>query len=136
MSSLNNVTLIGHLGKDPEIRTMQNGERVAQFPAATSERWKDKQTGEQKERTEWHRIVIFDQNLVKLAEKHLNKGSKAYIEGQLATRKWTDNNGIERYTTEIILRAYHGKIVLLDSKNDEGQNHTQTSNYLDDEIPF
>jgi single-strand DNA-binding protein len=112
--SLNKVTLIGNLGKDPEIRTFQNGDRVASFSIATSENWKDKQTGEKKERTEWHRISILNQSLVGVVEKYVKKGTKLYLEGQLETRKWTDKDGQEKYSTEVVLRPYRGELLMLD----------------------
>ena len=115
---LNKVTLIGHLGKNPEIRTFQNGGRAANFSLATSESWKDKDTGEKKERTEWHYITIFSDGLVTVAEKYLKKGSKVYLEGRLETRKFKDREGIERYITEIALRPYSGELLLLDRKDD------------------
>jgi single-strand DNA-binding protein len=108
--------LIGNLGRDPEIRTFQNGGRVASFSMATSKSWKDKSTGERKEKTEWHRISILNENLVGIAERHLKKGAKIYIEGQLETRKWTDQEGKERYSTEVVLRPFHGELTMLDSK--------------------
>ena len=116
--SINKATVIGYLGKDPEIRTFQNGGRAANFSIATSESWKDKESGERKERTEWHRVSILSDGLVTVAEKYLAKGSKVYVEGRLETRKWTDREGIERYTTEIVLRPYSGELVLLDRKDD------------------
>lgn len=118
MASVNKVILVGNLGKDPEVRSMQSGDRVASFPIATSERWKDKATGERKEKTEWHKVTIFDERLVEIAEKYLRKGSKVYLEGQLQTRKWTDQNGQERYTTEIVLQRFRGDLTLLDAKPD------------------
>jgi len=118
MASVNKVILVGNLGKDPEVRSMQSGDRVASFPIATSERWKDKATGERKEKTEWHKVTIFDERLVEIAEKYLRKGSKVYLEGQLQTRKWTDQNGQERYTTEIVLQRFRGDLTLLDAKHD------------------
>ena len=114
--SVNKVILVGNLGKDPEVRSMQSGDRVASFPVATSERWKDKASGERKEKTEWHKVAIFDERLVDIAEKYLRKGSKVYLEGQLQTRKWTDQSGQERYTTEVVLRPYRGELTLLDSR--------------------
>jgi single-strand DNA-binding protein len=117
--SLNKATLIGNLGKDPEIRTFQNGGRAASFSIATSESWKDKDSGERKERTEWHRISILSEGLVTLAEKYLKKGSKVYIEGRLETRKWTDKDGQEKYTTEIVLRPYSGELLMLDGRKGE-----------------
>jgi len=113
-SSLNKVMLIGNLGQDPEIRAFQSGGRVASFSLATSESWKDKTSGEKKEKTEWHRIAVFSEPLVVLCERYLKKGSKVYIEGQLETRKWQDKAGQERQTTEIVLRPYAGEITLLD----------------------
>lgn len=118
MASVNKVILVGNLGKDPEVRSMQSGDRVASFPIATSERWKDKATGERKEKTEWHKVTIFDERLVEIAEKYLRKGSKVYLEGQLQTRKWNDQNGQERYTTEIVLQRFRGDLTLLDTKSD------------------
>lgn len=118
MASVNKVILVGNLGKEPEVRSMQSGDRVASFPIATSERWKDKATGERKEKTEWHKVTIFDERLVEITEKYLRKGSKVYLEGQLQTRKWTDQNGQERYTTEIVLQRFRGDLTLLDTKSD------------------
>jgi single-strand DNA-binding protein len=117
--SVNKVTLIGNLGKDPDIRTFQNGGRAANFSVATSESWKDKETGDRKERTEWHRISILSDGLVGIVEKYLKKGSRVYIEGRLETRKWTDQDGQERYTTEVVLRPYSGDLILLDARKDE-----------------
>jgi single-strand DNA-binding protein len=116
--TLNKVELIGHLGKDPEIRSFQNGGKAASFTIATSESWKDKASGDRKERTEWHRISILNEGLVTVAEKYLAKGSKVYIEGKLETRKWTDKDGQERYTTEIVLRPYAGELILLDARDE------------------
>ena len=113
--SVNKVIIIGNLGRDPEIRTFQNGGKVCNLAIATSESWKDKQSGERKERTEWHRISIFNEGLVRIAEQYLKKGSKVYIEGQLETRKWTDQQGVEKYTTEIALRPFRGELTMLDS---------------------
>lgn len=110
---LNQVTLIGHLGADPEIHRTQDGRAIATFSVATSERWTDKGSGEKKERTEWHRIVIFSEGLAGVAEKYLSKGHRVYLQGQLQTRKWTDQKEIERYTTEVVLRGYDAKLVLL-----------------------
>lgn len=118
MASVNKVILVGNLGKDPEVKSMQSGDRVASFPVATSERWKDKATGERKEKTEWHKVTIFDERLVEIAEKYLRKGSKVYLEGHLQTRKWNDQNGQERYTTEIVLQRFRGDLTLLDAKHD------------------
>ena len=113
--SVNKVIIIGNLGRDPEIRTFQNGGKVCNLAIATSESWKDKQSGERKERTEWHRISIFNEGLVRIAEQYLRKGSKVYIEGQLETRKWTDQQGVEKYATEIALRPFRGELTMLDS---------------------
>ncbi len=118
MSSLNKVILIGKLGKDPEIRTMSNGNRVATFSVATSESWKDKNTGEKKEKTEWSRVVVFNDRLVGTVERFLTKGSKIYLEGQLQTRKWTSDDGKENQTTEVVLQQYRGEILLLDGKKE------------------
>ncbi|HPI62941.1 MAG TPA: single-stranded DNA-binding protein, partial [Alphaproteobacteria bacterium] len=128
--SVNKVILVGNLGKDPEVRSMQSGDRVASFPVATSERWKDKASGERKEKTEWHKVAIFDERLVDIAEKYLRKGSKVYLEGQLQTRKWTDQSGQERYTTEVVLQRFRGDLTLLDSKSDgssEGQDYERSA---------
>lgn len=114
--SLNKVMLIGNLGKDPDVRTMQSGGRVCNLTVATSEYWKDKQSGERREKTEWHRVVIFNDALVGIAEQYLRKGSKVYLEGQLETRKWEDQSGQERYTTEVVLRPYKGELNMLDSR--------------------
>ena len=116
--TLNKVELIGHLGKDPEIRSFQNGGKAASFTIATSESWKDKASGDRKERTEWHRISILNEGLVTVAEKYLRKGSKVYIEGKLETRKWTDKDEQERYMTEIVLRPYAGELILLDAREE------------------
>ena len=115
--SVNKVILVGNLGRDPEIRTMQNGARVANLSLATGESWKDKATGERRERTEWHRVVIFNDGLVNIAERYLKKGSKVYLEGQLQTRKWQDQSGKDNYSTEVILRGYDAKLVMLDGRS-------------------
>ena len=114
--SVNKVILIGNLGRDPEVRFTQDGTKIVNFSLATSDRWKDKQTGEQKEKTEWHRIVIFNEHLADIAEKYLKKGSKVYVEGQLQTRKWTGNDGNERYTTEVALQRFRGELTMLDTR--------------------
>ena len=124
-SSLNRVQLIGNLGRDPELRSKQDGSNVATFNLATSESWKDKHTGERMERVEWHKIVIFNERLCDLAEKYLKKGSKIFVEGQLKTRKWTDNNGVERYVTEIHLTQFNGTLIFLDSKRDAEDRTTR-----------
>ena len=114
--SVNKVILLGFLGADPEIRVMNSGDKIANLRLATSESWRDKSSGERKEKTEWHRVVIFNEGLAKVAEDYLRKGSKVYIEGQLQTRKWTDQSGAEKYSTEIVLQKYRGELTLLDSK--------------------
>lgn len=113
--SVNKVTLLGHLGNDPEVRTMQNGSKVVNLSLATSESWKDKNTGEKRERTEWHRVVIFAEGLARVAEQYLRKGSKVYLEGQLQTRKWQDQSGADKYSTEIVLQGFNSSLVLLDN---------------------
>ncbi|HEX2114367.1 MAG TPA: single-stranded DNA-binding protein [Alphaproteobacteria bacterium] len=118
--SVNKVILVGNLGRDPEIRSFQNGGRVANLSVATSENWKDRATGERKEKTEWHRVAIFNDRLVEVVEKYLKKGSKVYIEGQLETRKWTDQSGQERYTTEVVLRQFRGELTMLDGRGSAG----------------
>jgi single-strand DNA-binding protein len=115
--SLNKVLLIGRLGNDPEIKQMQNGKSVARLSVATSESWKDKNTGERKEKTEWHRVVIFNEGLVNVVQKYLKKGAQVYIEGQLNTNKYTDNNGQEKYSTQIVLQGYSSSLTMLDGKN-------------------
>src|SRR5215467_13475959 len=112
--SVNKVILVGNLGRDPEIRSTQDGMRIANLAVATSESWRDRVSGERKERTEWHRVVIFNERLAEVAEKYLRKGSKIYVEGALQTRKWTDNSGQERYTTEIVLQRFRGELMMLD----------------------
>ena len=116
--SVNKVILIGNLGKDPEVRTMNSGDKVASFTMATSETWRDRTSGERKERTEWHRVSIFNDNLVKVAESYLKKGSKVYVEGSLQTRKYTDNQGQEKYATEIVLQKFRGELTMLDGRSD------------------
>ena len=154
--SVNKVILVGNLGRDPEIRTLNSGDRVANLRIATSEQWRDKATGERKEKTEWHRVVIFNENLVKVAENYLRKGSKVYIEGSLQTRKY-EQNGVEKYSTEIVLQKFRGELTMLDGRGGDeagGGNYgggfgsssgprTQGSGPredfsadLDDEIPF
>ena len=114
--SVNKVILIGNLGKDPEVRRLNSGDQVVSFSLATSETWRDKNSGERKERTEWHNIVIFNENLGKVAEQYCKKGSKVYIEGQLQSRKWQDQSGNDRYTTEVVLQRFRGELQLLDSR--------------------
>jgi single-strand DNA-binding protein len=118
--SVNKVILIGNLGKDPEIRTLNSGDRVANLTIATSEQWRDKMTGERKEKTEWHRVVIFNDNLAKIAEQYLRKGSSVYIEGSLQTRKWTDQSGVEKYSTEVVLQKFRGELTLLGGRGEGG----------------
>lgn len=118
--SVNKVILVGNLGRDPEIRSMQSGEEIAQLSVATSETWRDKASGERKERTEWHRVVIFNENLVKVAKSYLKKGSKIYVEGSLQTRKWTDKDGAEKYSTEVVLQRFRGELTMLDGRDGGG----------------
>ena len=118
--SVNKVILIGNLGRDPESRTMNDGSPVVNLTVATSENWKDRNTGERRERTEWHRVVIFNEALAKVAQNYLRKGSKVYLEGQLQTRKWTDQQGMEKYTTEVVLQRYRGELTMLDSRGGDG----------------
>jgi single-strand DNA-binding protein len=118
--SVNKVILVGNLGRDPEIRSTQDGMRIANLAIATSETWRDKMSGERKERTEWHRVVIFNERLAEIAEKYLRKGAKIYVEGALQTRKWTDNSGQERYTTEVVLQRFRGELTMLDGARGAG----------------
>ena len=150
--SVNKVILVGNLGRDPETRNTQSGGKIVNLTVATSESWNDKGSGDRKERTEWHRVVIFNERLADVAERFLRKGRKVYVEGQLQTRKWTDQSGQERYSTEIVLDRFRGELTLLDNNRDgdEGQNNRpapqrqqsrQSSGWdsprdLDDEIPF
>lgn len=133
--SVNKVILIGNLGRDPEVRSTQDGAKIVQLSLATSESWKDRATGERRERAEWHRVVIFNERLADVAEQYLRKGSKVYVEGQLQTRKWQDKDGQDRYTTEIVLNKFRGELTMLDGHSDR-QESTQSSADLDDEIPF
>lgn len=116
--SVNKVILIGNLGADPEVRSFQNGGQVCNLSVATSETWKDRNSGERKERTEWHRVAIFSEPLVRVAQQYLRKGSKVYLEGQLETRKWQDQSGQDRYTTEVVLRPYRSELTMLDGRSD------------------
>jgi single-strand DNA-binding protein len=144
--SVNKVILVGNLGRDPEVRRMTSGEPIVNLSVATSESWRDKNSGERKEKTEWHRVVIFNENLAKVAEQYLRKGSKVYLEGQLATRKWTDKDGQEKYSTEVVLNRFRGELVMLDSRGEgggaarvSGASDTPASfdrSEMDDEIPF
>lgn len=154
MSGVNKIILVGHLGRDPEVRRTQDGKPVVTFSIATSESWKDKTTGERREATEWHRVVIFNENLCHVAEQFLKKGSKVYIEGAQKTRKWQAQDGGDRYTTEVVIAAFRGQIVLLDrAENGGGDNDRRVlgdvrppmgnapqtpslQDELDDDIPF
>lgn len=141
---INKVTLLGNIGQDPEIRTTQGGKELASFSLATSETWKDKTSGEKKTKSEWHKVVIFNDNLVNLVKNYTQKGSKIYLEGKLQTRDWQDKDGNKKYTTEIILNGFESKIVLLDNKDDNKPKMGESDNKafkeaeasLDDEIPF
>ena len=119
--SVNKVILVGNLGRDPDIRSMQDGNKVVNLSVATSESWRDRSSGERKEKTEWHRVVIFNENLAKVAEQYLRKGSKIYVEGQLQTRKWTDQSGQEKYSTEVVLQRFRGELQMLDGRKDGGR---------------
>ncbi|MDR1233901.1 MAG: single-stranded DNA-binding protein [Holosporales bacterium] len=139
--SLNKVILIGNLGKDPDVRFMPDGSKVTSFSLATSDVWKDKVTGERKDKTEWHRISIFNEKLVEIVEKYVRKSTKLYIEGQLQTRKWTDQSGNDRFTTEVVLGKFRGELVILDSKRNDGEadgrvDASPADIPVDDEIPF
>lgn len=149
--SVNKVILVGNLGKDPEVRRMTSGEPVVNLSIATSESWRDKASGERKEKTEWHRVVIFNKNLAEVAEKYLKKGSKVYVEGQLQTRKWTDKDGAEKYSTEVVLQNFRGELTMLDGRSGgegggggsfgggRGASESAPSfarDEMDDEIPF
>ena len=154
MGSLNKTTILGHLGSDPDVRTTSTGALVVTLSVATSENWTDKQTGEKRQRTEWHRVVVFNQGLAKIARDYLRKGAQVYLEGQLQTRKWTTDDGMDRYTTEVTLQAYRGVLTMLgaaankddvDDANEDESTDTTTGAYvngsgagtdLDDEIPF
>jgi single-strand DNA-binding protein len=144
--SVNKVILIGNLGRDPEMRSTQDGARIATLNLATSETWRDRTSGERKERTEWHRVVVFNERLSEVAAKYLHKGSKVYIEGALQTRKWTDNAGQDHYTTEVVLQRFRGELTMLDGARGEASGLEDTRNSpatagklrdeLDDDIPF
>lgn len=137
---LNKVMLIGNVGRDPEIRSMQSGGRVCNLSIATSEHWTDKSSGERKEKTEWHRVVIFDDRLVDVCQKYVTKGRKVYVEGALQTRKWTDQQGTEKYATEIVLQKFRGEVRLLDKAGDDAAPPPSTEKgrggEQDDDIPF
>ena len=134
VGSVNKVILLGNLGRDPEIRSMQSGSKMASFSIATSKRWKDKNTQEQKEKTSWHNVVVFGDGLVNIVENYVKKGSKIYVEGELQTRKWQDQDGNDRYTTEVILQGYNCNLTLLDSRNNTNQSSeiTQESSIADE----
>jgi single-strand DNA-binding protein len=158
--SVNKVILVGNLGRDPEIRNLQDGNKVANLSVATSESWRDKTTGERRDKTEWHRVVIFNERIIDVVEKYLKKGAKVYLEGALQTRKWTDQSGVEKYTTEVVLQRFRGELTMLDSRGggggseggsgesgDEGGGYSGGSSSrggggrapagdLDDDIPF
>ena len=144
--SVNKVILVGNLGADPEIRQTKDGRAVAQLSIATSEQWKDRNTGERREKTEWHRVVIFSEGLCRVAENYLKKGAKVYIEGQLQTRKWQDQSGVDKYTTEIVLQGFNSMLQMLDgpergkeergSSTDQPSQKRDFSRDLDDEVPF
>jgi single-strand DNA-binding protein len=154
--SVNKVILIGNLGADPEIRHTQDGRPIANLRVATTDSWRDKATGERRERTEWHRVVIFNENLAKIAEQYLRKGAKVYLEGSLQTRKWEDQSGQERYTTEVVLQGFNAQLTMLDGRQRDGAGESQSggdfgrskplsgggsgerafNKELDDEIPF
>lgn len=139
VGSVNKVILVGNVGKDPEIRTTQDGKEIASFSVATSDTWKDKNTGERKENTEWHRVVVFNDGLVGVIKNYVKKGSKVYLEGQLKTRKWTAGDGVEKYSTEVVLQNFNGTLQMLDSKKSEVEtpkDSASKSTSLDDEIPF
>lgn len=143
-SSLNKVTIIGNVGKDPEIRSTQNGKEIASLTVATSDSWKDRTTGERIEKTEWHRVVVFADGIVNIIKNYVKKGTKLYIEGSLQTRKWTDSNNQEKYTTEIVLQQFNSNIILLSGKGDpvggsslsESETAPMEMDDIDDEIPF
>lgn len=135
--SLNKVLLIGNLGKDPEIRTMSDGKEIANLTIATSESWRDKATGEKKEKTEWHRVVVFNDGLANVVKKYLKKGSKVYIEGALQTRKWTDKDGVEKYSTEVVLQKFGGDLIMLSMDSaDKQTGNAPSATDNDSEIPF
>jgi single-strand DNA-binding protein len=149
--SVNKVILVGNLGADPEVRHTQDGKPIVNLRVATSESWRDRNSGERKERTEWHRVVVFSEGLAKICEQYLHKGSKVYIEGQLQTRKWQDKDGQDRYSTEIVLSGFNGTMTMLDSRSGQGAGASTSGSYgdtpaaggadfaasdLDDEIPF
>ncbi|MGH7042788.1 MAG: single-stranded DNA-binding protein [Acetobacteraceae bacterium] len=134
--SVNKVTLVGNLGKDPEVRTTQDGTKIVNLTLATSESWNDRASGERKERTEWHRVVIFNDRVADVAEKYLRKGRKVYVEGALQTRKWTDQTGQERYTTEVVIGRFRGELVLIDSnRGDDAGGAAESGGYRSERAP-
>ena len=133
--SVNKVILIGNLGADPEIRSLTSGDRVANLRIATSETWRDRASGERKEKTEWHRVVVFNENIVKVCEQYLRKGAKVYVEGAIQTRKWNDASGVEKFSTEIVLQKFRGELTMLDGRND-GAGERGRRNEDDGEIGF
>lgn len=151
MASVNKVILVGNLGQDPEVRNLPGGGKVCNLSVATSERWKDRNSGEQREKTEWHRVVIWTEGLVGVAERYLRKGSKVYLEGQLQTRKWQDQSGADKYSTEVVLQGFGGTLVMLDGPSGEGGGQSRQASErpgasrgggaaapggMDDDIPF
>jgi single-strand DNA-binding protein len=147
--SVNKVILVGNLGRDPEIRSTQDGKEIATLAVATSESWKDRNTGERKEKTEWHRVVIFNEGLVGVVKNYLKKGAKVYLEGALQTRKWTDKDGVEKYSTEVVLQGFNSTLTMLDGRREGGMSESASggsytsapasapkAELLDDEIPF
>lgn len=136
MSSLNRATIVGNLGKDPEIRATQDGREIANLTVATSETWKDKNSGEKKESTEWHRVTVFNEGLVKVIKQYVHKGDKVLIEGQIKTRKWTNKDGVDQYTTEIVIQNYGGQLILLGGKPSGGTSSGGGAAELDDTIPY
>lgn len=143
--SVNKVILVGNVGKDPEIRRTQDGKAIANITLATSENWRDKNSGDRKEKTEWHRVVIFNEALSKIADQYVKKGSKLYIEGSLQTRKWSDKDGVEKYSTEVVLNGFSAVLTLLDSRKESGEADTpkpqrgagvRSNEDIDDHIPF
>ncbi|MFO1129475.1 MAG: single-stranded DNA-binding protein [Rhodospirillales bacterium] len=133
--SVNKVILVGNLGRDPEVRNLQDGSKVVTLSVATSERWRDRQSGENRERTEWHRVVVFNERLAEVAERYLRKGSKVYVEGALQTRKWTGNDGQERYTTEVVLQRFRGELTMLDGRGDTGMGAGGDPGYAPADAP-
>ena len=133
--SVNKVILVGNLGRDPEVRSMQDGRSMVNMSVATSDTWRDRQSGERKERTEWHRVVIFNEKLAEVAQKYVRKGSKVYVEGQLATRKWTDQSGQERYTTEVVIPRFGGALTMLDGRGGGGEGGMGGGAPADDMAP-